>query len=916
MSINKVLKKTDDENNFRVFFKAIKDIILVGSRSGKIIYANDATVRKLGYSRKELSRLNILDLNQKSRRQEAKKIFADMFSGKRDFCPLPLERKDGSIIPMETRIWFGQWNGQECIFGISKDLSIEQESLQKFNKIFENNPAIMAISSLPDRKFTDVNKAFIKQIGYPKEKVIGKTVLDLDLFVQSDKQTLAAEELEKKGYIHGVDLQIITKSGEIMEGVFSGEIIESQGKKYLLTVMIDQTEKLLAKKVLLREKEKSYNIIEGTNVGTWEWNIQTGETIFNERWAEIIGYSLKELGPISIKTWEKFAHPKDLARSAKLLQAHFQGKSKYYSFNSRMKHKNGSWVWVLDRGKVFEWDKRGKPLKMFGTHSDISEAKLVEEELLNILNQQRLLVKISLELNQYTNFKVAINKILRQISEYMKVSRVYIFEDSVDGKYTSKIFEKCAAGVDSQINNLQDIPYVLIPSFSRAFEDDKILFAEDVSKLPKDLRDILEPQEIKSILLLPLLLKGRRLGFMGFDQIDVKRKWIGKDVSLLQVIANTIASAYERRKYNVEIQEKIQQIINEKTKTETIVHEISDGVVMVDKDLKILLFNYKAVEISGFCASEALGQPVDKILKYVSEFGEKINNRYIKRAYSTVQEQTLSHEAKLIKKDGTKIFIASSASPIRDSQGALLGCVVVFRDTTKEKEIDRLKSEFISVASHQLKTPLAGVKWLSELLLGDEIVSPLIEQKEYLNDIHITNEKMIRLVDSLLEVSKVEEKNQIIIGKKPFDVSILINSWLKVYQAAAQNKQVKLIKLGVWPEKLILNVDVDKIRQIICNLIDNAIKYSKIKGRVEIVCQLNKGEIVFIIKDKGIGIPKKQQKRIFEKFFRASNAVTQETSGTGLGLNIVKGYSDALGGKLWFESIEGQGTSFYFSLPL
>lgn len=138
--------------------------------------------------------------------------------------------------------------------------------------------------------------------------------------------------------------------------------------------------KLLTER-LEAQQTRLTNIIEGTRLGTWEWNIQTGETIFNERWAEIIGYTLAELSPISIQTWERFAHPDDLEESGRQLNHHFQGISDFYECECRMRHKNGSWVWVLDRGKVIERDLHGRPLKMYGTHSDITEKKAMEEQI-------------------------------------------------------------------------------------------------------------------------------------------------------------------------------------------------------------------------------------------------------------------------------------------------------------------------------------------------------------------------------------------------------------------------------------------------------------------------------------------------------------------------------------------------------
>jgi len=145
-----------------------------------------------------------------------------------------------------------------------------------------------------------------------------------------------------------------------------------------------------AEEKLRNEHWRLESIIEGTNIGTWEWNIQTGETEFNERWAKIIGYTLAELAPMTIHTWEKFCHPDDLSRSAALLERHFARELPYYHCESRMQHKDGHWVWILDRGRVMTRTEDGQPLMMFGTHADITERKQTEENkaALELLTRQ------------------------------------------------------------------------------------------------------------------------------------------------------------------------------------------------------------------------------------------------------------------------------------------------------------------------------------------------------------------------------------------------------------------------------------------------------------------------------------------------------------------------------------------------
>ena len=238
------------EQNFRAFFETLGDMIFIGNREGKIFYTNPGVTKKLDYTPEELQKLTILDLHPENLRDEARKIFEDMFAGKRDTCPLPLEAKNGALLPVETRVWFGKWNGEEAIFGISKDLSKEQEALQKFNKLFEGNPALMAVISASELEILDVNQAFLSTLGYAREEVLGKTSTELDLFADAEKHGEIREALQAFRPLRNLDLRLRTKFGEIREGLFSGETIESQGERYFLTVMTDITDRRQAEREL------------------------------------------------------------------------------------------------------------------------------------------------------------------------------------------------------------------------------------------------------------------------------------------------------------------------------------------------------------------------------------------------------------------------------------------------------------------------------------------------------------------------------------------------------------------------------------------------------------------------------------------------------------------------------------------
>jgi len=189
------------------------------------------------------------------------------------------------------------------------------------------------------------------------------------------------------------EYRLIKKSGEVIDVRTKG-IIEYDNKKAVkvFATVQDITESKRIEKEIKSQRERLAYIIEGTNVGTWEWNVQTGETVFNEKWANIIGYTLEEISPVSIDTWMKYAHPDDLKQSEALLQQHFRGKTDYYHFEGRMKHRNGDWVWVLDRGKVISWTAEGAPLWMFGTHQEITERRRMEEAILQERNLSNVII--------------------------------------------------------------------------------------------------------------------------------------------------------------------------------------------------------------------------------------------------------------------------------------------------------------------------------------------------------------------------------------------------------------------------------------------------------------------------------------------------------------------------------------------
>lgn len=250
-----------------------------------------------------------------------------------------------------------------------------------FEGLFRDNPAAIAIIDADDHRFADVNTAFLEKIGCARGEVLGKTGTELGLFADVDRWRRGMDDLIRSGNIRNRPVVVIRRDGRPLHCLLRGNIIADGSRRYFLTVMIDVSEEVRLRSDLENERSRLANIIESARLGTWEWNVRTGEVTFNERWAEIVGYTLEELAPTSIGTWIRLAHPDDLAESDRRLRLHFEGAADFYECESRMRHKNGSWVWVLDRGRIIVRDEEEHPLMMCGTHIDITERRLMEDRI-------------------------------------------------------------------------------------------------------------------------------------------------------------------------------------------------------------------------------------------------------------------------------------------------------------------------------------------------------------------------------------------------------------------------------------------------------------------------------------------------------------------------------------------------------
>jgi PAS domain S-box-containing protein len=339
--------------------------------------------------------------------------------------------------------------------------------------------------------------------------------------------------------------------------------------------------------------------------------------------------------------------------------------------------------------------------------------------------------------------------------------------------------------------------------------------------------------------------------------------------------------------------------------------------VVVDKEGKISYINKSFEEMLGWKPEEILGKTMVDVVprEDMNGIGVSFKERILTQVLAGQKFVVdLTNPFYYIRKDKSRFPASSIVAPvILDKK--IVGAVEVFRDITKEKEIDKAKTEFVSLASHQLRTPLSTVNWYSEMLLTGDVGEVTPDQKRYLEEIYNGNQRMVDLVNTLLDVSRIE-LGTFFVESKPTDVVKLAQSVIDEQKLQIDEKHI-VLSSSFEKDVPLIHTDPKLLRMVLQNLLSNAVKYTPDRGTIAISLSLDtKKNVLLKIADTGYGIPADQQDKIFTKLFRADNVIGKDTEGTGLGLYIAKSIIEQSGGKLWFESEENKGTIFYATLPL
>ncbi len=460
------------------------------------------------------------------------------------------------------------------------------------------------------------------------------------------------------------------------------------------------------KEILLHnQQQRLSSIIKGTNSGTWEWNIQTGETVFNERWAEIIGYTLEEISPVSINTWKKFAHPDDLIKSEELLNKHFSGKLDYYECESRMHHKNGEWIWVLDRGKVAQWTEDGKPLLMMGTHQDITESKQVELELRESEERaalQRTAIS-ELVLSQVLaerDISTSLQRINEFIATTLGVARASVWTLSMDGLklHCTSLFETNSrthsSGASLNTTDLTRYLQKIITDNSNCVED-----AQNDPRTSELTAPYLSRLGITSMMDAGVFMDGKLVGIVCCEHIGPKRKWYPDEESFILTAAAIVAQLF----LNAERNQAEEKLKASEEKLLEILNNINDSVWSVSwpQTDKLIFISPSVLKLYGHTQKDFEENP-DLWLEAVHP-----DDRFIAKSIrkDLTVDGSSDVEYRIIHANGAVRLLHSRCSLILDAQENPIRVDGIISDITEQKAYQEMLQLLINMAKTFINMP-------------------------------------------------------------------------------------------------------------------------------------------------------------------------------------------------------------------
>jgi PAS domain S-box-containing protein len=352
--------------------------------------------------------------------------------------------------------------------------------------------------------------------------------------------------------------------------------------------------------------------------------------------------------------------------------------------------------------------------------------------------------------------------------------------------------------------------------------------------------------------------------------------------------------------------------VTERQRLDALLESSADGIMVLKPNLQIERINRAFVSLTGWASEEAVGRRYDEVIAWERRQSNLTLKEAVDQGWPGREGPTLYVEGELRRRNGSVVSVGITYAPVLSRNRRLLNIIGTTRDITHFREADTLKDTFISVVSHELKTPVSIIKGYAETLRRPEARRNTELVDEMLDEIVSESDRLARLVDDLLDASRLEAGGLAFHEIEDVDMSMIAQRVIERYQGQTARHELQIDFADDFP---LIQGDAQRLEQVMDNLVSNAIKYSPRGGPVVIRGRSSPAEVVVSVSDEGVGIPLDEQERIFHRFYRREGPETRAVSGTGLGLYLVRAIVEAHGGRIWIDSTPGQGATFYVALP-
>ncbi|MEQ8241709.1 MAG: PAS domain S-box protein [Cyclobacteriaceae bacterium] len=569
-------------------------------------------------------------------------------------------------------------------------------------------------------------------------------------------------------------------------------------------------------------------------------------------------------------------------------------------------------------------DDKGKLVGIIGVSEDITERKQVEEKLRKLSEMQSIILKMALKyINMPQEFvHDSINSSLKEVGEFVDADRAYVFEYDWQKNVCNNTYEWCNEGISPEIDNLQNVPNSAVDYWVEAHKNGQEINIESVMQLPPNdvVRQILEPQGIKSVLAIPMMKQHTCIGFIGFDSVRKTHKYLEKEKTLLKIFSGMLVNLGSKKELETNLVEAKEKALEREEQIRYILKHDPNAIAVFDNNMRVLLVSDRFLEDYNVDYKDVSGKNHYEVFPEIPEKWRKIHQR-------ALQGEVLKNDDDyFIRPDGSTTYTSWECRPWYYANGETGGMIAYTEVITKRKqgelalikakekaeESDRLKSAFLANMSHEIRTPLNAILGFSGLLKKKSLKEEV--KYQYLEFIESAGQSLLNLISDIIDLSKIDA-NQLTINDDSCNVNKLIDNLYERFNVINTNKECTIkVNKGLSDADSIISTDDNRLNQILSNLLENAFKFTE-KGTVEFG-YLQKGEVLeFFVKDSGIGIDKKDHAAIFDRFRQVDNDYTKSKAGTGLGLAIVKNLIELLGGEIWLESEIIHGATFRFTVP-